>query len=43
MGLVLQGMLLLPMLAGALFTDYRLVLVGPPARDGKAVRKEAPQ
>jgi len=38
MGLVLQGMILFPMLAGALFTEYRLVLIRrDPADDEEGV------
>ena len=37
MALVLQGMLLFPMLAGALFTEYRLVIVK--AKSGEKARK----
>jgi ABC-type uncharacterized transport system permease subunit len=29
MGLVMQGMILFPMLAGSLFTEYRLKLIRP--------------
>jgi ABC-type uncharacterized transport system permease subunit len=42
MGLLLQGMLLLPMLAGALFTDYRLLIISSRIRGGEAYRKETP-
>jgi simple sugar transport system permease protein len=36
MGLVLQGMILFPMLAGALFTEYRLVLIHRFKMEGKS-------
>ncbi|MBA7468970.1 MAG: ABC transporter permease [Spirochaeta sp.] len=40
MGLVLQGMILFPMLAGNLFTEYRLRLLGLPAWLEKRQRRE---
>ncbi len=41
MGLVMQGMILFPMLAGSLFTEYRLKLIRPFAADSPAADKEA--
>ena len=36
MGLVMQGLILFPMLAGSLFTEYRVKLVPGPRRKAKA-------
>ncbi|MDJ0831620.1 MAG: ABC transporter permease [Desulfobacterales bacterium] len=40
MGLVLQGMLLFPMLAGALFTEYKLRLIRSPKITDAATKQE---
>jgi len=41
MGLVLQGMLLFPMLAGSLFTEYKLLLIREPNRPSAALDEAA--
>jgi simple sugar transport system permease protein len=41
MGLVLQGMILFPMLAGSLFTEYRLKLIRPQASTENGTTQEA--
>jgi simple sugar transport system permease protein len=40
MGLVLQGMILFPMLAGALFTEYKLLIIKNPGPPGKKPEKD---
>jgi simple sugar transport system permease protein len=43
MALILQGMILFPMLAGVLFTEYKLRLVRPAKSTVKGALKEARQ
>jgi simple sugar transport system permease protein len=40
MGTVMQGLILFPMLAGSLFTEYRIRILGRKARESKGTCAE---